>query len=90
MSIATASCPESVKHEFLAIVRQERIELLVVETKKARAARRPFGCRLLLPGACEPRLARLGARSWISAVAPLTQREPPEHGCRWQLYFADR
>ena len=42
-------------------------------------------CRLLLPGACEPRLDRLSPGLQISVWLPLTRQRPPEHSCRWQL-----
>ena len=44
-------------------------------------------CRLLLPGACEPRLTVLPARTYFRLPELLTQPERPEHGCCWQLYI---
>ena len=49
-------------------------------------------CRLLLPGACEPRLTLLkrkglsfGDLDCVKQLKPL-----PEHGCHLQLYVLDR
>ena len=44
-----------------------------------------------MPGACRPRRRVLVRRGFSSgSPALLTQREPPEHDCRWQLCRLDR
>jgi hypothetical protein len=48
-------------------------------------------CRLLLPGACEPRQRRLSP--WTSDFGlshRITRRREPEHSCRWQLFAVSR
>ena len=48
-------------------------------------------CRLLLPGACEPRLTLARAQGLkFRYFQLLTQPELPEHDCHWQLCFMYR
>jgi len=43
-------------------------------------------CRLLLPGACGPRLSPCEERRTLfRGVEPLTQPDGPQHSCHWQL-----